>query len=149
MVLPEYHTPKHFKGYELLPPREHKHWGDKGMALFMDVRVLITADQIREFFGSTVLFNTWYWGGSSRYRGYRPDRYYDQQGQSSYKSGSQHRFGRAGDCKIVGVTATEARDIIMNHQDQFPWIRRLEDDVSWVHFDVANVHHHGIHLFKP
>jgi hypothetical protein len=149
MTLPEQYMPKRFKGYEFLPPREYKHWGCRGMALFMDVRVLITADQLREFFGAPVTFNDWKWGGSFRYRGYRPDSFYDQQGLSSYKSGSQHRFGRAGDCDIKGVTATEARDIIMNHQAQFPWIRRLEDDVNWVHFDVANIHHHGIHLFKP
>lgn len=147
--LPEDYQPRHFKAYEFLPPREYNHWGERGLYLFMDIRVPITADQLRDFFGATIVGNDWKWGGRHRHRGYRPDRYYDQQQQSPYKSGSQHRFGRAFDCKISGVTAIEARDIIMNHQDQFPWIRRLEDDVSWLHFDVAHVHHHGIHLFKP
>jgi len=147
--LPQHYRPTHFIAQEFLPPREFNQWGEQGMYLFMDIRVLITADRIREFFGKRVTANDWKWGGRFRNRGYRPDNYYDQQQLSAYKSGSQHRFGRALDCTIEGVTATEVRDVIMNHQAEFPWIRRLEDDVNWVHFDVANVHHHGIHLFKP
>lgn len=149
MELPAYYKPQHFAAYEFLPPREFKHWGERGMHLFMDVRVLITADQVREFFGERIRANDWHWDGPFRNRGYRPDNYYDQQQKSAYKSGSQHRFGRALDCTIDGVPAVQVRDIIMNHQQEFPWIRRLEDDVDWLHFDVANTFHHGIHLFKP
>lgn len=147
--LPQQYRPTHFIAQEFLPPREFNQWGERGMYLFMDVRVLITADQIREFFGARVRINDWEWDGHLRNRGYRPDSYYDQQKTPAYKSGSQHRFGRAADCEIQGVSAVDARDVIMNHQDKFPWIRRLEDDVKWLHFDVANTFHHGIHLFKP
>ena len=158
--LPDYYKPKHFASHEYLPPWEYERYGDRGVYYFMDVRVLITADQVREFFGAPCTINNWWWKRKRnipedqwrQYSGYRPDRYYENTVQTPghpVPSMSQHRFGRAVDMLITGVTATQARDIILNHQKYFPWICRIEDDVNWLHFDVCNDFHHGIHLFQP
>lgn len=145
MELPAFYKPKYFRSQELIPPEVWKVHGENGMHLFIDVRVLMILDRIREFFGAPVTVNNWHRGGKFKYRGYRPDAYYN----GAVLPASQHRFGRAADLDIKGVTAVQARDIIMNHQAQFPFIRRIEDDVNWLHFDVANTFHNGIHLFKP
>jgi len=158
--LPDYYMPKHFKAHEFLPPWEFDRWGVAGLRYFMDVRVLVTADNIRTFFGAPCTINNWWWKRKAnkpecewrQWSGYRPDRYYESvvlNAGDPVPSMSQHRFGRAVDMLIAGVTATQARDIIMNHQQLFPWIRRIEDDVAWLHFDVCGDHHHGIHLFHP
>jgi hypothetical protein len=152
MDLPKFYQPKYFKAYEWLPPAEYAQFGERGLFYFIDVRILITADQIRKFFGVPFTINNWYWKigipEATEFRGYRPERFYKQNNLNSILSGSQHRFGRAGDGDLKGITATEARDVIMNHQASFPFIRRLEDNVRWLHFDVANTHHNGIHLFS-
>jgi hypothetical protein len=158
--LPDYYLPKCFAAYEFLPQWEYERYGDGGLRYFMDIRVLITADQIREFFASPCYINDWYWKRKQnvpecrwrQYRGYRPDRYYANVVQTPgdpVPSMSQHRFGRGSDMTIKDVTPTQARDIIVNHSEQFPWITRIEDDVSWLHFDVCNDFHNGIHLFNP
>jgi hypothetical protein len=154
-----FYEPKWFDAHEFLPPEVYDIWGKRGLYYFIDVRVVVTADQIREFFGAPFKTNNWWWrrraGRSTedpdcfRYRGYRPDAYYTSQGTLPNGVGSQHRFGRALDGDVVGVTAAETRDVIMNHQDRFPYIRRIEDNVNWLHFDVANTFHNGIHLIDP
>lgn len=145
MDLPVFYKPKYFKPHELLPPETMQRFGESGLYLFIDIRVLIVLDTIRTFFGAPVTVNNWSTGGKFKYRGYRPDSYY----AGAVPPASQHRFGRAADLDIKGVTAVQARDIIMNHQPQFPFIKRIEDDVDWIHVDVANTFHNGIHLFKP
>jgi len=153
MRLPKFYKPHHFEAHEFVPPEVFDRWGERSMYLFMDVRVLITADQIRDFFSAPVKANNWWWKRGRglpevewlRYRGYRPDTYYT----GDPLNGSQHRFGRALDCDIYGVQASEARDIIVNHQSTFPFIKRIEDAVNWLHFDVANLFYRGIHLFHP
>ena len=136
------YVPKHFKFYELVPHEIYLEFGEGSRFLFDD-RILRTADQIREFFNKPVVCNNWYWGGRKNFRGFRP---------ADCTIGalfSQHKFGRALDLTINGVTSVQARDIIMNHQAQFPYITRIEDNVPWLHIDCANVHHNGIHLFQP
>ena len=145
-MLPAYYKPLYFKPQELLPPEVFNVHGVRAVDLFMDVRILIILDTIRTFFGAVVTVNNWHRGGEFKYRGYRPDTYY---AGAAAQPASQHRFGRAVDMDIQGVTAAQARDVIMNHQPEFPYIQRIEDGVNWLHVDVANTFHSGIHLFKP
>lgn len=139
----KFYKPEFLRAEEVLPPEIFKAFGARAIYSFMDIRVLVVADQLRRFFGVPLLANDWHRKGKLRYRGYRPDSYY----ASPESSQSQHRFGRALDCDLKGITAAEVRDVVMNHQAQFPFIKRLEDGVPWVHFDVLNTHHRGIHLF--
>jgi hypothetical protein len=77
--------------------------------------------------------NNWAIGGDIRYAGFRPPE---------CKIGgkySTHRFGRALDLHFKNVTAEEVRNDIKENLDLFPLITRIENNVSWFHFDVANV----------
>lgn len=132
------------KAYQLVPPEVYEKYGALSIGYFIDDRIIETLHHIYNFFHAEITINNWHEDGPFRYRGWRPMTYYAGQ-----LSGSQHLFGRAVDCDIAGVKAHEARDVIMNHQKHFPHIKRIEDDVNWVHFDLAEFNHHGIHLFKP
>ncbi len=49
---------------------------------------------------------------------------------------TSHRFGKAGDFTIKGMTAAEARKRIIENAHLLPHPIRLEADVNWLHFDV-------------
>ena len=49
---------------------------------------------------------------------------------------SSHILGKAGDFTVKGMTAQEARSRIRNMAHLLPCNIRLEDGVSWLHFDV-------------
>lgn len=49
---------------------------------------------------------------------------------------SAHIFGKAGDFTPKGMTAAQARSVIYSHADLLPCNIRMEDGVSWLHFDV-------------
>ena len=49
---------------------------------------------------------------------------------------SSHILGKAGDFSVKGLTAQEARDRIKNNAHLLPCNIRLEDKVTWLHFDV-------------
>lgn len=49
---------------------------------------------------------------------------------------SSHILGKAGDFTCKGMTAQEARSRIRNNAHLLPCNIRLENGVSWLHFDV-------------
>ena len=63
---------------------------------------------------------------------------------------SAHVLGKAGDFTCKGMTAAQARSVIMAHQDLLPCNIRLEDDVTWLHMDVLPQYgiEDKVYLFK-
>lgn len=49
---------------------------------------------------------------------------------------SSHVLGKAGDFTVKGITAQEARSRIRQNAHLLPCNIRMEDGVSWLHFDV-------------
>lgn len=49
---------------------------------------------------------------------------------------SSHIFGKAGDFTCKGLTAQQARERIKANAHLLPCNIRLEDKVSWLHFDI-------------
>lgn len=49
---------------------------------------------------------------------------------------SAHTTGEAGDFDVVGMTAVQARHLIIDNIDQLPYPIRLEDGVTWLHLDT-------------
>lgn len=140
----DFYKCKYFKIQELVDKKTFERFGESAF-MFFDPRLLRTIDAIREYFNKPVLINNWSQGGDFDSRGLRrPD---DPEGAKF----SQHRFGRAVDFTVFGLTAEEVREIIINNQthEAFREIKRIEDGVSWVHIDFANVEGENIILFKP
>ncbi len=132
---------KHFTITELVPPHVYEERGDKAWSL-LDDRALKTLDTLRDKFGSTTV-NSWSWNGDRMWSGLRTS-------ESPYGSEySQHRYGRAFDCIFKEKTAEEVREYVLANQDEFPYIRGIELDVSWLHFDVGNRPGDNIYTFSP
>lgn len=120
----------HFNIKELVDEKTYSARGEKAWAL-LDDRALKTLDILRDKFGS-ITVNDWSWGGPNQWRGLRtPDSKY-------YSTYSQHVHGKAFDCIFKEHTAEEVRTYIKEHRDEFPLITSMEDNVSWLHFDVRN-----------
>lgn len=49
---------------------------------------------------------------------------------------SSHILGKAGDFTVKGMTAQDARSRIRNNAHLLPCAIRIENGVSWLHFDV-------------
>lgn len=121
---------EHFNIKELVSQNVYADRGQKAWQL-LDERALKTIDKLRKVFGPTTI-NDWQWGGANEYRGFR---------EPECKIGaqySQHRFGRAFDCHFRDVPARQAREYILQHLKEFPYITSLEMNVRWLHFDVRN-----------
>lgn len=121
------YSPKYFKWHELMPSKEYEpYW-----LILMDERILRTLDAIRTHYNRPVTVNNWHSGGSFRNRGFRP-----MIGTVGAKY-SQHRFGRAVDFDVHGISAEQVRNDIRS--GLFPDVTCIEKDVNWVHIDVRNV----------
>lgn len=133
---------KGFTVQEFVSPDVYKLLGDRAISL-IDEKMLISIMQIREYFSNRIFVNTWEWGGGLKERGFR-----------TFKSGigakySMHKYGRALDFDVDGVSAIEVRDAILAKPKLFPYITRMEDKVSWVHIDNKETKNDKIVLFNP
>lgn len=129
------YQPKKFALYELVPreifentpdSRRYRLWN------IFDDRALVTLDRLRKRHGKMNV-NTWFWGGVSQYRGWRP---------FSCTIGadlSQHKFGRGFDCLFVDADVKEVRIAILSADiEAYEFITCVEMGVSWLHFDTRN-----------
>jgi hypothetical protein len=127
------YIPKHFQSYELLPPDVYQKMGDNGLYL-IDDRILWTLDQIREYFNKPITINNWKKGGQFSQRGYRND-------PNTGAPLSAHRFGRACDFDISGITSNEFRTKVKSGglDTVMVYITRMEDGVNWNHMDCMGL----------
>lgn len=128
-----FYKPRHFQIRELVPPDVYLERGDGAIILF-DSRILWTLDALRDVLAVPLTVNTWHSGGAYTQRGYRTD-------PDTGARYSQHRFGRAVDFTVSGMTAQTFRDNVRSgdYPTQLQYITRIEDGVSWVHLDCASV----------
>ena len=136
------YIPKYFKIYELVPPEVYDSTNDKDKLWFLfDDRILQIADVLREKFGKMVC-NTWWWGGNSKYRGYRP---FDCKVGAKY---SQHKFGRALDLVPLEAPVDKVRQYLIDNYELYRrYVTGIELGVSWLHIDCRNWHDGKPYLF--
>ena len=143
------YIPAHFSIEELVPPLVYEQRGERAWQL-LDDRLLMTIDAMRDRFGAMVI-NTWHSKKLQKYFGYRQysglrtvgfymDVYGDDRGYEKYfNSYSQHKYGRAFDALFAQYEAEEVRRIVREEQGRFPYLRAMENNVSWFHGDIRNV----------
>lgn len=122
---------KHFNTEELVSKQVYEIIGDAAIKLF-DPKALETLEIIREIVNVPLICNNWAEGGSRDDCGYR-----DLLCTVGAKK-SAHKDGMAFDLISNKMTAQEMRDLIIANQDKLPYNIRIEDNVSWLHFDVRN-----------
>ena len=138
------YTPKSFGLHELVPPDVFHARGLRAWEL-LDARALVTLQALRDALGP-IIVNDWRIGGT-----------FTESGLRSFKSAtgaqdSQHKFGRAFDCKLRGVTPHEAHLYVLAHAAEFPLLTTIENPdatPTWFHFDVRNHQREGIWLVNP
>lgn len=127
---------KYFKLWEVVPYNVLMLRGELGYELF-DPRYAEAIDFIREFFGVPVIGNTYLSNGILQERGFR---------MPNTKTGallSQHKFGRAFDFNVRGLSPEKTKLEILDNQFLFlekGW-STLEDQSlasTWTHIDMRD-----------
>ena len=132
---------KYFKIHELVPQHIFQKRGEKSWK-YIDERLISSIDTLKEHFSNgTMTINNYHWNGDRNWSGLRtPD-------SSDYNETSMHSMGKAIDCVFSNYTADEVRMYILQHASFFPYIKGIEDTVSWLHIDVRN--EDTVVLFQP
>ena len=139
---------------EFVPKSIWDKWGEKS-TWFVGENVVKLAQFYKDFFTKyyknkyddvervSIVVNTWHYGGSLQYRGFRPPQY--QYGAKL----SQHRFCNAFDCDIIikfnngkqiECDYVEIHAVINEYSDQFianglTTLESPEDAPTWLHSD--------------
>ena len=135
----------YFKIQELVCPHIFSKWGEASWQ-FLDTAFLETLLVIRrDIIRLPMLCNT----GNLTQRGIRCNRcqlVIEKSG--SYLSA--HILGKAGDFTVVGLSAEDARQRIIENADLLPHNIRLEAEVSWLHIDVLPQYgiHSKVYIFR-
>jgi len=132
-----------FRSFEFVPPEIYNYFGEELSYHFINDSILMFVVKIRTYFNCRVFINNWYWNGDLENRGFR---LYKCDIGATF---SQHKFGNAIDFDVDGMTAEEVRQAIIEKQDLFPEITRLESDVSWIHGDKKDTGKKDIVTFSP
>lgn len=138
-----FYIPHFFKLEEFVPRDIFQSLGGRAWVL-MDARILAIMDRIRNRYDKPITINNWRDTGPFEFRGFRPPNC------MVGAPFSQHRFGRAVDFDVQGMTAEEVRaDIKANaqHMDFNP-IMVVELGTNWVHIDIRNTKD-PIHWINP
>ena len=129
--------PKHFDPWELVPPEIHQAKGEDSILAF-DARILWTLDAIRDVYDRRVTVNTWHEGGKFSQRGFRTDP-----AMLLKTPLTQHRFGRAVDFDIEGITPEQFRADAREPKlaNVLQYVTRIEvgKEVTWNHVDCMAV----------
>lgn len=133
---------------ELIPRSIHNQWGQRA-TMFIDPRLPGAVQWIRDRFGRPVIVNNWPTGGALHNRGFRPPA------ATVGATLSQHRFGRAVDFNVMGITPQEVYADIMANQEAYMnagWttVEDVAFTPSWTHLDLRwVVNGNGMWVVKP
>ena len=124
---------KHFTIDELLPPHVATYWGERGW-MFLDPRLLVIIDELREYINRPVIVNSKAYG--RQWSGFRTPEY------KKYSPMSQHSHGRAID-GVGDWSPEEIRQDILVGKINFTYSVTIEThdvtpDHDWLHIDVRN-----------
>lgn len=129
---------KYFSIKELVCKHTFDRWGESSWQ-FLDTDYLHTLLVIRrDILKVGMLCNNWHIGGNFSQRGFRCN--ICPLVANATKKGrlylTSHANGCAGDFTPANMTAKEARDKIKLNSHLLPYPIRLENDVTWLHFDT-------------
>lgn len=139
-----------FSVKELVCKHVYDRYGEAA-AMFLDDKLIETINTVREKILCTPMtVNNWATGGSFSQRGLRCNLcdLVREKSERQQLYLSAHCLGKGIDFTPEGMTAEEARRLIIGHSERLPWPIRLEEGVSWVHLDVYEMGTQKVSLFK-
>jgi len=132
---------------EFIDPITYRDFGAQSI-WFIDKRIIMIAQKLRELGNNPIIINNWLIGGSFKASGFR---------RPSSRIGaylSQHKFGRAIDVKVKGKTPEEVLEIINQHWSVFKalGLSTVEDisfTTTWNHLDIRQTNMEDLLIVKP
>lgn len=137
---------KHFNIKEFVSENVYKKYGEFAWT-FIDERLIITMDALRENLGRPIIINSY--GRGLHQRGLRANKDKMVLSKKDYYI-SQHCLGKASDFNVVGMKIIDVYNHILNNLDKYPYITRIENvekTPTWIHIDVANTQEKEIIIF--
>ncbi len=131
-IIKELHN--YFQASELVCDHTFSKWGERSWQFldtaFMECLLVIRRDILQ----MPMICNT----STAHQRGLRCNlcQLVQEKTENDSVYHTSHRFGKAGDFTVKGMTAAEARRRIIENAHLLPCNIRLEGDVNWLHFDV-------------
>lgn len=127
---------QHFDIREFVAPTIYNHpaIGDRCVH-WVNQNLFVTAEQLFLEFADKPIINDWHKGGSRKNQGLRDFHYPEG---ASY---SGHYFGNCMDPTFAKTPVVYVFKYILDHQDKFPFIIRLEPIAktpTWVHIEVGH-----------
>lgn len=143
---------KYFKIQELVSKQTYEKYGEKSW-IFLDERLILTLDALREYFNDPITVNNWLWGGNLQQRGLRTncDEIVKNKTLKNSLYVSQHCLGKAVDFNVKNHTVKDVYKVILENPKAFPYIKRIENinkTPTWVHIDIANTENENIIIFN-
>lgn len=134
---------KNFILQEFVSKQTYQQFGERSVQ-FLDMRMVQLAQFYADYFGKRIIVNNWNTGGTFSERGFR-----DPVTCMLGAPRSQHKFGRAFDCNVDGMSVAEVYTAIINNQKKFydAGLRCLEDiqfTTGWIHSDSRDTSGHGM-----
>jgi len=138
---------KYFQLKELVCPHVLAKYGERAW-MFLDSRLILNLDTIRERIGKPIYVNT----GNLTQRGLRCPKC--QIVKDKIKAGelymSAHTMGKAVDFNVRDIDADVMRLWLAKNGHLLPYPIRLENDVNWVHMDVfESFTDQKVYIFNP
>lgn len=135
---------KYFKIHELVPRVLYELLHEDALWRLLDEDLIKSIDTLKEKFPKgTMTINSYMWNGNREWSGIRT------KGSKYYSETSQHSLGNAIDAVFSHYSAEEVRLYVLNNQEEFPLIKRIENKVNWLHIDLKNTGKDGIIMFNP
>ena len=129
---------KYFKPVEYLPKEVHDFCGDLGMR-YIDQKIPLIMDAIRDFFGKPITINNWNIGGD------RNGSCLRLPSNKDYIQFSDHSYGRACDFVVEGVDSISVqlnivKSITLSAQLKTLGLTSIEDGTEgWTHIGVSHL----------
>jgi hypothetical protein len=134
---------KYFIVKDLVPESIYNAYKENSI-WFLDNRVINVAEKLVELSGEKITCNSWASGGSLQFCGFRP---LNCAIGASY---SQHKFGRALDLHIVGLSGKQMFELVLAYSSSLIplGLTAIERGCSsWIHVDVRYTSLSGLFIF--
>jgi len=118
---------------EFIHPDYMRKFGQNAL-WFIDHRIVTIAQELRNDLNVPIIINNYETGGGYKSSGLRT------LGSKVGAKYSQHKYGRAIDCKFIGLEIREAYDFLLHNQDKYfniglTTIENIEHTPTWLHLD--------------
>ena len=147
---------KNFYITEFVSYKVFKQFGEKSH-WFVDRRIVELAQFTRDYFWKSMTINNWWDANESEQDALPSERQYSGFREPSCTIGgtlSQHRFGRAIDIRIVGLTPQEVYTAILAAKEKFmaaglTTLEDIRDTPTWNHLDIRYTGKSDILIVRP